>query len=212
MGTKQQQSKSAQAGVDAAQDSVRAQEISVDEVIPPGARTEADGPSKDPFAEVVAYLLDDFIPIPGTNFRIGLDPIVGLLPGMGDLFTNAAGGSLLVAGARAGVPRVILLRMTLNTAINLLFGAVPIVGDAFSAWFKSNRRNYNLLMRYGYGVDPEQRKKARRKATWVDWLLVFFLLAFLAAVLVTVVFIAYKILAFIWSWIAGLFGGQETIR
>lgn len=118
------------------------------EVLPP--RRERDAPD---LSRLIAWLLDDLIPIPGTKFRIGLDPIIGLIPGFGDGSAAAVSSVILLNAMRAGVPRIVLVRMALNILINALVGAIPGVGDAFSAFFKSNRRNYALLERHaGRGV------------------------------------------------------------
>ena len=107
---------------------------------------------KDEFARVLAYILDDLIPIPGTKYRVGLDPIIGLIPGLGDTSTAAVSSLILVHGLRAGVPRVVLVRMAINILINSILGALPGLGDLFSAWFKSNQRNYLLLRRHSAGA------------------------------------------------------------
>ncbi len=93
----------------------------------------------------IAFLLDDLIKLPGTEKRIGLDPILGLIPGFGDFATSAAGLALLAAGAKKRVPKSVYLRMIANWALNALVGAIPILGDIFSFWYKSNRRNHALL-------------------------------------------------------------------
>jgi len=89
----------------------------------------------DEFARLLAYILDDLFPIPGTKYRVGLDPIIGLIPGLGDTSTAAFSSLILVHGLRAGVPRVVLVRMAINILINSLLGSLTGVGDLFSAWF-----------------------------------------------------------------------------
>lgn len=136
------------------------------EVLPPKResappRGERDVPD---LARLVAWLLDDLIRIPGTNFRIGLDPIVGLIPGIGDGSTTVAASVILLQGLRSGVPRVVLVRMALNVLVNSLGGAIPGLGDLFSAWFKSNRRNVELLERHS--------GRAHRVSTTGDWIFV----------------------------------------
>lgn len=95
----------------------------------------------------VARLLDDSIRVPGTNVRFGLDPVLGILPGAGDV--AAAGLSLYIVfeAARQGVPTPILLRMLANIAIDTFAGSVPLAGDLFDAAFKANRRNVDLAAR-----------------------------------------------------------------
>ncbi|WP_267639465.1 DUF4112 domain-containing protein [Haloarchaeobius amylolyticus] len=97
--------------------------------------------------ELVASLLDDAIRVPGTNIRIGLDPIVGLLPGVGDAASAAVSLYIVAEAYRAGVPKTTLVRMLANVGIDASVGAIPIVGDAFDAVWKGNRKNVELLKR-----------------------------------------------------------------
>lgn len=80
-----------------------------------------------------------------TNRRVGLDPLVGLVPGAGDVLTMVATGSTLIDGLRYRVPLLVLLRMIVNMALDSFVGAIPVVGDAFDFVFKANRRNVALL-------------------------------------------------------------------
>ncbi len=93
-------------------------------------------------------VLDDLLPIPGTRFRFGLDPIIGLVPGLGDAVGAVFSALILLAGARMGAPAVVLLRMAGNIALDTLVGAIPVLGDAFDFGFKANRRNLALLERW----------------------------------------------------------------
>ena len=124
---------------------------------------EVQGPERGDRAlmAAIARLMDDIFVIPGTNIRFGLDPLIGLIPGFGDTAGALVSTLLLIHGGRAGVPKIVLARMALNVLINGALGAVPILGDAFSVWFKSNVRNLALLDRHA-GV--------RRQSTAVDWL------------------------------------------
>jgi len=98
------------------------------------------------WAERLVTLLDDRFRIPGTDFRFGLDPIIGLLfPGIGDAVTGIGSVGLLTLAIRRGVPRVILMRMILNILVDVVAGALPVVGDIFDAAYKSNRRNLELI-------------------------------------------------------------------
>lgn len=96
----------------------------------------------------LAVLLDDSIPIPGTRFRIGVESIVGLIPGAGDLAGGAFSLYILLQAARMGVPRPLLVRMGTNLVIDVVVGAVPVLGDLFDAGFKANLRNLALLERH----------------------------------------------------------------
>ena len=102
-----------------------------------------------------AVLLDSAFQVPGTRWRFGLDPIVGLLPGAGDLVTGFFSVMILVHSIRLRIPKVVIARMLLNTALDLLTGVVPLVGDLFDAAFKANLRNLQLLERHARpGVAP----------------------------------------------------------
>src|SRR5262249_25386263 len=107
--------------------------------------------------------------------RIGLDPILGLIPGIGDLVANLTGSAILIIAAQFNIPKIVLFRMALNTAINTLIGAIPIFGDLFSIWFRSNVKNVQLLERYA--ANPRARAKPG------DWLFVVTLIVVLLAVI-----------------------------
>ena len=99
-------------------------------------------------ARGLARLLDDLIRIPGTNIGIGLDPVIGLIPGVGDVIGGLMSSYILMVAAQEGAPTSILLRMLGNIALDSLVGVVPVVGDLFDVGVKSNRRNVDLLERY----------------------------------------------------------------
>lgn len=104
-----------------------------------------------------AVLLDSAFQVPGTRFRFGLDPIVGLLPGAGDLVTGFFSVMILLHSVRLRIPKIVIARMVLNTGADLLAGAVPLLGDLFDAGFKANLRNMALLERHaGRGLPPER--------------------------------------------------------
>ena len=97
---------------------------------------------------VLARLLDSSIPIPGTSWKIGFDPIVGLIPGIGDLIGAVLSGYIILEAARAEVPTVTLARMLGNVGVDTLLGAIPALGDVADAAWKSNTRNVALLERH----------------------------------------------------------------
>jgi hypothetical protein len=98
------------------------------------------------WAERLVTLLDDRFRIPGTDFRFGLDPVIGLLfPGIGDVVTGAGSIGLLALALRRGVPGVVLFRMISNILVDVVAGSLPVVGDIFDAAYKSNRRNLELI-------------------------------------------------------------------
>lgn len=95
----------------------------------------------------MASLLDSAFRIPGTEFRIGWDTILGLIPGVGDVATGLASASIVGYAARKGVRRRVIARMLANVGIDVLVGAIPVLGDVFDAGFKANLRNVKLLER-----------------------------------------------------------------
>jgi Domain of unknown function (DUF4112) len=98
--------------------------------------------------ERLAYWLDDRFRVPGTSFRIGLDGLVGLVPGVGDVVTNALTAYIVYEAWRLGIPKRVLLRMLANLGIDTLVGIVPVAGDLLDLGFKANRRNIRLLRRH----------------------------------------------------------------
>lgn len=106
-------------------------------------------PPTDPLvrARVIARLLDSAVRVPGTNMRFGIDPVLGLVPGLGDLAGALCSGYIVLLGARLGAPRMVIVRMLGNVAIDTMGGSLPLVGDLFDAGFKSNNRNVVLLER-----------------------------------------------------------------
>jgi len=94
----------------------------------------------------VARILDDSVRIPGTTFRIGLDPLLGILPVAGDAVSGALSLYVVVESARLGVPYSTLLRMLAHIAIDVAGGSIPIVGDLFDAAWKANTRNVALAL------------------------------------------------------------------
>jgi Domain of unknown function (DUF4112) len=96
----------------------------------------------------LAWLLDDVIRVPGTRIRFGLDPLIGLIPGLGDVLGAIVSSYIVVEAARQGIPRSTLLRMAWNVLLEAAIGVIPLVGDLFDAGWKANQRNVALLERY----------------------------------------------------------------
>lgn len=107
-----------------------------------------------------ATWLDSGIAIPGTRLRFGLDPLLGLVPGLGDAAGAAIAVWLLVEGFRRGASRATLARMALNIGVDALIGAVPVLGDAFDFAWKANLRNVALLERHQ--ADPATARRGDR--------------------------------------------------
>ncbi|MGR6036330.1 MAG: DUF4112 domain-containing protein [Candidatus Nitrosoglobus sp.] len=93
----------------------------------------------------LAYWLDEWLRIPGTNWRLGLDGLVGLIPGIGDGITTMLAAYIVFEARRLGVPKVMLVRMIRNIVIDGLIGTIPLVGDLFDFRWKANRKNILML-------------------------------------------------------------------
>jgi hypothetical protein len=104
----------------------------------------------------LSQLLDNAIRIPGTKYRIGLDPILGLLPGGGDTVTGALGAYIVVEAARMGLPKAVLWQMVGNILLDSVVGSVPVVGDFFDIGWKANVKNIALLERHLHHSSPNQ--------------------------------------------------------
>ena len=111
-------------------------------------------------ARGLARLLDDLIRVPGTNIGIGLDPLIGLIPGIGDIVGGVMSSYILLVAVQEGAPTSVLIRMLGNITLDSVVGVVPVLGDLFDFGVKSNRRNVDLLERY-LGA-PKQTKAASR--------------------------------------------------
>jgi hypothetical protein len=129
-----------------------------------------------------AVLLDSQFRVPGTNIRFGLDAIVGLIPGVGDISTPVFAGLLLLQGVRMRLPLVVQARMVLNAAIDMLVGLVPVAGDIVDIGFKANLRNLALLERHATrGVPPS-------KSDYIFVIVCLIVLAFIAIAPVVLLF------------------------
>ena len=140
----------------------------------------------------VARMLDSALPVPGTSFRFGLDPILGLIPGLGDLVSPLFTLGMLFQARDLGVPRVVQLRMIFNVAIDVLTGFVPLIGDLFDFAWKANNRNMALLERHAY---------EEHKPSAADWAFV----AVCVALLVVIAAVPFLLLGWAFNLIAGLF-------
>ncbi len=127
----------------------------------------------EPLFRLIAMLMDNLVRVPGTKVRFGIDPLIGLIPGLGDTGSAMVSALALIQAARHGLPKIVLARMSVNILLNELIGIVPVVGDAFSFWFKSNARNHELVKQHIAGA---------RRASRGDWIFVFGVLVLLAVV------------------------------
>jgi len=127
----------------------------------------------------VARLLDDALPIPGTAWRIGLDPLLGLVPGVGDALGALASAYVVLLAIRAGAPAAVAARMIVNLLVDAVVGAVPALGDLFDFGWKANVRNLALLE--AWVAEPARTRRLSRALS----------LAFLAVAMAVVLAIAY---------------------
>lgn len=142
----------------------------------------------------LSWLMDDLIRVPGLGWRFGLDALVGLIPGFGDTASSLVSFYLLASAVRYGVPKVTLLRMGLNLGIDYVVGSLPLVGDLFDAWWKSNQRNVALLSERATVSASEARK-----GKLSDWLFVGLIILLLAGMAVGAAAVSLYILLLIAS-------------
>jgi hypothetical protein len=153
---------------------------------------EADAGSKSPRARELrrlAWLLDESIPLPG-GYRIGIDGLVGLVPGLGDALGLAASTWILLRARRIGVPRVVMARMLGNALLDAAVGAIPVLGDLFDFAFKANSRNIGLMEQYL----SDERQVRRESAVRIVLALAGGLLA-----IFVVLFLVFRFVQWIWN-------------
>ncbi len=136
----------------------------------------------------LAWLLDDAILLPG-GYRVGIDGILGLVPGLGDALGLAASTWILLHARSFGVPRIVMARMLGNVLLDAAIGAIPVVGDLFDFAFKANRRNIGLMEQYF----TDERHV--RRASWVR-VVAALVLGFLAIALV--LFLVFRFVQWLW--------------
>ncbi len=118
--------------------------LHIPDVIEPDEKLPADLVALRKFAR----LMDEAFPLPGTNIRVGLDAVIGLIPGIGDVVGGVLSTWIVAGALRHRVPARIIARMVLNICIDLLFGAVPVAGDVFDFLFEENMKNMRLLEKH----------------------------------------------------------------
>lgn len=96
----------------------------------------------------ISKVFDELVHIPGTNMRFGLDALMGLLPGGGDLVGGAVSAYAIVVAGKLGAPASVIARMALNIVVDALVGTIPLLGDLFDASWKANRKNLAILEQY----------------------------------------------------------------
>jgi hypothetical protein len=129
----------------------------------------------------VSLVMDRLIHIPGLKKRLGLNPIIDLVPGFGDIAVALVSVSVIVYGIRRRVPKIVLGRMALNVLLNEVVGLIPIIGSAFAFWFQANTRNYQLIR--GHIDTPGRSTKSDKIFVSVVFTLVIFVI--LAGIIAT---------------------------
>lgn len=142
----------------------------------------------------IARILDEAIRIPGTNIRIGLDPILGLIPGGGDIAGGVLTGGIVLLAAREGAPASVLTRMVMNLAIDAAVGTVPLLGDLFDVAWRANTKNAELFEQWL--ASPGRTQRASK-------LVVALLLALILLLLVGSITVGVLLM----RWVARLFAG-----
>lgn len=141
--------------------------------------------------ETLAWLLDNSITIPGTGGRrVGLDALIGFIPVAGDAVSGLIGLFVVWRGSRMGLPRIAVVRMLANSAIDIVVGVIPVAGDAFDLWFKANSRNLAILRRYLAEPGASTRD---------DWLVVGALAGTVVAVVLAVGWLLVSVVSFLLS-------------
>ncbi|MCA1622701.1 MAG: DUF4112 domain-containing protein [Acidobacteria bacterium] len=125
--------------------------------------------------ESLSRYLDNWIKIPVVGWRFGLDALIGLVPNVGDTLTSVASFYILIAGVRHGVPKITILRMAFNIGLDYVVGLIPFIGDMFDLFWKSNKRNMDLIRERATGKD---------KGTFSDYLFVGLIILVLIGLLI----------------------------
>ena len=162
------------------------------EVLPP-ERGAGGGLPQQALSHLIAYLMDNVIKIPGLSKRIGVNPLLDLIPGIGDGAATLVQMPTILEGARRGVPKVVLARMGTNVLLNGAMGIVPFVGEAFSWWFRPSSRNYQLLLRHA----PQDGTVQPRANHAGDYLFVFGLLAVVLVVMTIFIILGFYVLGLV---------------
>jgi hypothetical protein len=178
-----------------------ATQAQIDEILRPSDQTQTATPPNDKpqareseVARFLAKWLDEFLRIPGTDFKIGLDPLLAIFPGIGSALTSAGSFVILIEAMRSHVSLPVLLRMGGNMLLNALLDSLPAVGPIASAFFKSNLRNLHLLQAWQAGRHEEVRRSTTR--LWLALGLLFFLLGLMVIGLIAMNLYLLKILFF----------------
>ncbi len=152
----------------------------------------------DKSLERLSWLMDDLFRVPVLGWRFGLDALIGLVPALGDTTTSLVSFYILVAAVRHRVPKITILRMGFNIAIDYVMGSLPVVGDLADAWWKSNHMNIDLLRKHAT-VAGEEARSARMS----DWIFVGGVIVGLTALAIASAVISFYLLTKLLTGLAG---------
>jgi len=160
------------------------------------ARSRPNDSKTPAWAFTLVRLLDDAVFIPGTRIGVGLDAILGFVfPTIGDAATGLASLALLVLGFQMRVPKVVLMRMVFNILLDTLVGSIPLLGDAFDLFWRSNRMNLELIRRYD--------GNSERKPSAADYLIVGLGVALVVAAVALPIVVGFALLRWLWHALSG---------
>jgi hypothetical protein len=166
---------------------------------PPRGPQRPPPPPGAPISAFIAHWLDELFRVPGTNRRIGLDPIIALIPGLGSVASNSLGSAILLEALRHRAPFRLMIRMLGNMGANALLDAIPLLGPLLTAWFKSNLRNNDLLQRHiAHQPPPGTSPQAK--------LLTLFVLIALVLILLFSITVAVVLFNVVKTFLAGSWG------
>lgn len=141
----------------------------------------------------LTHLLDNALPIPGTKYRIGIDPLIGLLPGGGDVAMSLVSVYIVLEAARLGMPRASLARMMWNLILDALLGVIPMAGDFVDVAWKANTKNLALIE--AHLAQPRQQEKA-------DYLFIGLLIIVFLSIVIAISGLTVFLIGAIWNAIA----------
>ena len=157
-------------------------------------------PQHEAFSKLIAYVMDNVLKVPGTGARIGINPILDLIPGIGDAGATVIQALTIVEAARRKVPKIVLARMALNVLLNGAMGVIPGVGEVFAFWFRPSSRNYNLLLKHAPQDAPAGAQPHRNTAG--EWVFVIGLLIAVLVIMGFFIALGWYVLAALWHAIA----------
>lgn len=172
------------------------------EVLPPEGKGR--GVQNQALSHLIAYLMDNVIKIPGMRRGIGINPILDLIPVLGDSAATVVQMFTIFEGARRGVPKIILARMGTNILLNGAVGMIPGVGEAFSWWYRPSSRNYQLLLKHAPQTGGSAVAPARTSSK--DYLFVITLLAVLLVVMGFFIAVGFYVFVLAWHLLKQAFG------